>query len=161
MPRDRSANACRAPWWVTIISRTPAPSTRCRHCSAVALIATGKPELARGGDGLRRAAGPPERQHLDAVAAQQRDPFVVVEHVLAPPCVAIDQRPRALHVDPGGPDDLAGRRGAPARVAHGPPERGDGPLGRRVAGHRPADGHAVGTGDGELGEDPLACRGTW
>ena len=41
--RDRSANACRAPWWVMTISRTPAPSTRCRHCSAVALIATGKP----------------------------------------------------------------------------------------------------------------------
>ncbi len=44
----------------------------------------GEPELARHGDGLRGAAGPPERQHLDAVAAQQRDPLVVVEHVLDP-----------------------------------------------------------------------------
>ncbi len=41
--QDRSAKAWRASWGVTIISRTPAPSTRCCHCSAVALIATGKP----------------------------------------------------------------------------------------------------------------------
>ena len=41
--RERSAYACRAPWWVTIVSRTPAPSTRCRHRSPVALTATGNP----------------------------------------------------------------------------------------------------------------------
>ena len=41
--RARSVNACRAPWWVTTDRRTPAPSARCCHRSATALIATGKP----------------------------------------------------------------------------------------------------------------------
>ena len=71
-------------------------------------------QLARGRDGVGRAADPPERQHLDAVAAQQGDAARRRRARARPPApsLALDQRPRALHVDPGGPH--VSRR--PARV---------------------------------------------
>ena len=150
--RDRLAKAWRAPWGVTIISRTPAPSTRCRHCSAVGLDRHGEPELARRGDGLRRAAHPPERQHLDAVAAQQRDALVVVEHVLDLALV----RDRRAPARPARRCPAAGRSRRAAQCASASTER---PARAR---RRPARGSgswaptrgpaAVADRDRELGE---------
>ena len=67
------------------------------------------------------------------VFSSDREQIGVVEHVLALALVAVDECPRILHVDPGGPDGVAGRRAAPAGVTDRTSERGDGPLSRFVA----------------------------
>ena len=136
--------AWRAPWGVSIISRVPRAVDPVLPLLDGGLDCYRETQLIRRGDRLVRTAHPPERQHLDAEEAQQRHELLVVEDVLALVLATIDERPRSLHVDPGGPDGLAGRSGAPAGVTHRTSERrGDGPLRRRVAGHRPAGRHTV------------------
>ena len=158
----RSANACRAPWWVTTAAARPPRPPGAATARRSALIATGKPSslaAATVSAALRRPRGTAaSRCRSSAAARRARRRRARSASTPSARWARSTSARRALHVDPGRPDVLPRRRGAPARVPGDPAQRGDGPLRRRVAGHRAAVRDAVRTADGESVEHALRAE---